>query len=113
MESRCYLQPPYLYVGLPEGSGMVRLSGVPMRRNVASGSLCIPARQGRAWEHRCPYGSGVRVPQDSQGWPELSAEVFPRLGAGPAAATQVDLTLIDEYVSEGGAQLLGVFRLRL
>ena len=73
------------------------------------GSLHVPARQGRARERRCPYGSGVGVPQGSQGRPKLAAEVFPRLSARPAAETQVHLTLVHKYISKGGTQLLGVF----
>ena len=94
-------------VELSEEGVMVRLSGVPCAEECGHGSLRYPARQGRARERRCPYGSGGGVPQDSQGRPELAAKVFPRLGARPASKTQVHLALIHKHISKGGAQFLG------
>ena len=43
--------------------------------------LHIPSRRSRAWERRCPDGSGAGMPQDPKGWSELVAMLLSSLGA--------------------------------
>ena len=70
--------------------------------------LQLPARQSRARERRCPNRYSNRVPQYAEARTELMAQLFPSITLGPASVSEVDLSLIEKYVSQLGTERLRV-----